>query len=332
MYPNALIQGQNFRQLMLQRVFHEVANDKRTWGDYVKSLAGPGYAVNDLVKSMYKSANEHLWKGGDHLLLTRMYELEEKGYSIDEARVKAEKDIFNYRVPTHVGAVLLGTTGSHNVGEIFRRPIVQMFGRYHYGIARSLATIAKDIVAPLTGQDRIDALGKVTAMGLLALGVHPALNWGLRQIPGNADNHISVPWPGQIGWLHAAGKFAADHNWMSATGRLFSLAPFWDLLDRVRTNRDVFGRHIIEDRSSLTGKAAQAIEGAARAIPGPGQYFLEAMKPGGIENVLGKYFGADVHAPPDPRQPKWDARDAAAARRRENNDGFTQFLKRLTGQ
>jgi hypothetical protein len=280
----------NFYRTLMHKVFNEQLGDEATWGTYAKTLGLAG--VRDLVKAEYKWSQRALWAVNDMFLLQRQFELERKGLATRDAIFQAEKDIPNYRVPSEV-------MGSHALSEILRSPNWINFGRYKYGQIRAIASMVKDMVGPgVSGADRIDAIGKATVMAALAVGVYPLINKGIQQLTGNPDASLRAFGP--LSLSDAITGFATGQkNWVSALSSFASLAPVLDLADKVRTNRDVFGKSIINPAHTAPGQGGDALRAAIGQFY-PGQLLLQTLRPGGTAASLGALVGLKL--PPAPQR------------------------------
>lgn len=315
----ASTQTENFHQMMLNKLMHEIAGDKNTWGSYAKSLGFK--AVGDLVNTMYRQSRRALWMVGDMFMLQRQFELERThGLAMRDAIFQAEKDIPNYRVPSEV-------LGSHKMGELLRSPNFLNFGRYKYGQIRAIYLTVRDMVGPArSASERLEAAGKATILAAMGMGVYPLINAGLQNLTGNKDAEVK-PF-GPLSVINAAIGFAqGQKSWLAAVSSFVTAAPVWDLANKLRTNKDVFGRDIISDKATPLGKGIQALEAAAKQFY-PGQLLVDAMKPGGVAKSAGNLVGLNLATKPDPKQQaKWDKRDAAIAKARERKDPIESWVR-----
>lgn len=325
----ASTQTENFHNMMMTKLFHEQAAG-RQWSDYVTSLMGPGYAVADLVRAEYRASRKILWGGNDIFMLQRQFELERQGMSTRQAIFEAEKDIPNYRVPSEV-------MGSHAMSEALQDPRFINFGRYNYGLMRALALMVHDLVGPAaTGQERLDAVGKFTALGALALGAYPMANYGINYI-GKAltgDDGWSVRKFGPLGRVNAAYELlTGSRDWPAAVSSFITLGPLLGVVRMVAENLDHWGRPVVNNKATWIGKVVQGLEATANEFY-PSQLILQALQNGkkGVERDVANLIGLLYKPPVDPEaQKKWDARAQAEATTRERRDTIEQWLKRQLG-
>ena len=319
------VETQNFYKVVQNQLFHTMLHDQHTWGDYVKTVMGPGHAVVDFVKAMYRGSNEAMWLMNDMMLLQRQFELESKGLSAREAIQNAEKDIPNYRVPSEV-------MGSPALSQFLTSSKYAVFGRYHYGMLRSLALMVRDLAGPSrSASERMKAAGKLTMLGVMGLGAMPLINSGLQQLTGNPN--AGLRWAGPLSVLHAVTGLATHQvNWLSAMSSIFSMAPQLQIARAATTNKDIFGNDIVYGQSSLRNQVIQGLEGAANETY-PGQMMLNMMKPGGTEKTIGSMLGVNLPFEHTPEQEaKWVKKAKGLAKYHEKHDAIESWVNEHFGQ
>jgi hypothetical protein len=312
MYANT--QTENFYNLVQHKLFNEQMGDP-AWTRFAKTL-GFG-TVKDLVQAEYKASRSMLWMMNDVFLLQRQFELERKGLPVREAIAQSERDIPNYRVPPEV-------LGMRKISELLQSPNWVNFGRYKYGQISAIGNMVHDMVGPgVTGAQRFDALGKATVMAAIGLGVYPLLNTALRRVSGNPDAEVR-PF-GPFALTDAAWKFASGQkDWAAAISSFASLAPMLDLAGKIRSNRDTFGRPIINDKSTAANQVASLTEAGINEFY-PGQLLLQALKPGGVEKALGSLIGMNLgkkYVESEAQQ----KREQGIATSHDRNDPFMKLL------
>lgn len=312
---------ENFHQMLLTKLFHEQTADPKTWGQYAKSL---GVSLADLVKAEYRWSRKTLWAANDMFMLQRQFELERQGLPMREAIRQAEKDIPNYRVPSEV-------MGSHAMSEFLKSPNIMNFGRYKYGQIRALALVVDDL-ARGSKEERIDAVGKLTMLGAIGLGFYPLLNNGNAPGPIEAHAGFGMKAFGPFSLINAATEFTAGQkDWLSSVSSFVGLSPMIDIARRFTTNRDVWGRKIVDDKATWVGKAVQGLEAVGTTFP-PSQMLLTAIKDGDINRAIGGLIGTTFKKPVDEaKKSKWDQIEQARAYARERGDNLEQWVKRQLG-
>jgi hypothetical protein len=315
------VANQNFYKLMLEKAFREQVEDPQTWAGIARNL-GFG-TVKDMVKAEYRWASKMLWAANDVFMLQRQFELMGKGMDARRAIAEAEKDIPNYRVPSEV-------MGKRWISEAIQNPNLFMFGRYKYGQFRAYSEMIKDLVKGGTEGQRKDAIGKLLVLGIIGLGAYPLASAALRKVTGNQSASIMPSGPFSI--PSAAIDLAqGQRDWMSFMSSVVTPAPTLEILRDVTTNRDVFGRPIIEPQSSPMGKAVQAGEYAAGRL-GPVEPLLEATRPGGAASAVGRQFRAKLPSPQSERgRAVGRMIERRQATKRESKDKVERWLKDTLG-
>lgn len=311
----------DFYRVVMHKIFNEQLGDEATWGTYAKTLGLAG--VRDLVKAEYKWSQRALWAVNDMFMLQRQFELERKGLATRDAIFQAEKDIPNYRVPSEV-------MGSHVLSEILRSPNWINFGRYKYGQVKAIGSMVKDMVGPnVTGQARIDAIGKATVMAAMATVAYPLINNGIQQLTGNPDASLRAFGPFALSNA-IQGFYEGQKNWVSAVSSFMSLAPVIDLATKIKTNQDVFGRKIINPAHTGPEQVGDAMRAAIGQFY-PGQLLLQTLKPGGTEASIGSLLGLSL--PPVPQQrPAYERREENIYRRQMRKEWLDKLKTRKAAQ
>jgi len=248
------------------------------WGPIADKMGVPLKKLSDWI---YNNSSKVMWAANDMFLTQRILELEEKGLTRQQAINKAEKDIPNYRLPTTIN-------GSGKVARIFQQamadPTVLSFGRYHYGMFNSYANIVKEALSAHSSLgDRVEAAGKMVAMGVLAFVVYPALDktWqlltGNDKASANRRGPISVP-------SHIAAALQGKEDIMSAARSSLTVPPVWSTALETLSNKDWRGKPIMEPgdvSGDLKGKGRALVQGAehvARGLVSPYATLSNALK------------------------------------------------------
>jgi len=142
-----------------------------------------GMAPVKLISSIYNASSKALWAVSDMFMVQRLLELERKGVAPRQAIEMAERHIPNYRIPPRL-------LGSRALKQTFSNPFLFNFSRYHYGVLKGFANLAKEITSG-NPEDMSHAAGAIMAFGVIQLAVWPALSALLQKITN--DESFSVP-------------------------------------------------------------------------------------------------------------------------------------------
>lgn len=153
----------------------------------------------ELGKALLETGHRWLWGYGDILMMQRYFDLTDRGMPREQAIRSAEQDIPNYRVPSEAW----DGKGGRAMSELMQNPAITVFGRYHYGLLKSMADMARKTVGG-SGPDRAQALGKILTLGVLAFAIQPIVNQALQSITGNKH----AEWP--LGGLVKAARGALE--------------------------------------------------------------------------------------------------------------------------
>lgn len=254
----------DFYMAMAKKFGMEMERDPARWGPIAQKL---GFnKVADMTAAYYKAMNKVLWWANDVFMLQRVFELEGRGLSRAEAIKEAEKHIPNYRIPSQV-------MGSRMFSEVMQDPAVTSFGRYHYGVWNSYSNMVSDLVKG-SKKERIEAVGNMMALGLLAYGVYPIVDYGLHKLTGNEDIRKLRRGPAAI--PDAVYKLLGpkEKSMTDIIGNSITLSPVFKEGIQQLSNRDLFtGKNIsepAEERKTKFGKVlAQKGEHLAGALVAP---------------------------------------------------------------
>ncbi len=301
----------NFYQTMLEAASKDITADPKVG----KAM---GFNPVEVGKALYDVSHKILWNVNDMVMLQRYLELQSKGMSKRQAIAETEKWVANYRIPSQV-------MKSRAAAELFKRGDILKFGRYTYGKWRAIGEMARGMLRKdATPAERMDALGKVVALGVMGLIVYPAMDKAAQMLTGNKKAKVGRG--GELGPIDAA--LDPEKDVASKISSIATPAPAIQIGMEVSNNRDLFtGKHIVEPQSSPLGQAVQGGEYAAGQFY-PAQLGMDAMKPGGAEQSLGRLAG--VNLPPegrDARMAKGKRYDRRQARTREKKDPVEQWIK-----
>lgn len=315
------VANKDFHAAMIKKLGGEIEADPKSWAPVAK-MFGFANPVN-LAKQVYKLSSKSLWSVSDMFMLQRQFELMRKGMPVRQAIAEAEKDIPNYRMPSHIGG---DKPINRALAEVLKNPNLFMFGRYRYGQFKAYAHLAKDLV----GKDvppgaRKEASGRLFVMAAMAMGGYPILDAVLKAVTGNKDAEVhrgggmSIP---QAVYETMSGKKTVGQGMSSVA----QLGPVADITSELLNWRDGLGRNIIEPKSTLKGKAVQAAEYAGSKVA-PINTAMQATKPDGAAQAAGNMAALSI--PPPKRaanRAKSSFYDQRRAARREARDPMVQAL------
>jgi len=227
-----------------------IERDPATYGPIAKTL---GVGVDDMVKGIYSASKHAMWYTNDVMLTQLVKEQMRNGLSMPEAIVHAEKYFPNYRVASRL-------MGSRLISKVMQSPELSAFGRYHGGVFKAYANVAKDLLNPnATGKQRTEAVGHLMMMGALMFGVYPVLDKAAKWLTDNPDASLYRRGPAAI--PNVLLRAAQGHGDISQTLRdTFTVPPLVSTLDEVRQNMDYAHKPIMEP-----GDVTQALHGSGKA-------------------------------------------------------------------
>jgi hypothetical protein len=232
---------------LVEGLDRHVKADPGAWAEIAKA-AGHANPV-ELVKGIYNLSRKFLWGVGDVLKLTRQYELEAKGMSRAEAIKETEKHIVSYRVPTEVGSRVLGERGGRMLSQLMQSPVIFAFGRYHYGLLKSLASVGRDLAVG-TAKERMRAVDSALMMGVVYLGYRVADDQ-VRKLLGNQD--ASIKRSGIFGLEDLVEKAAAgEKDARDVIQRIMTLNPAFSFLADLYEERDPYtGQKVVREQDLI---------------------------------------------------------------------------------
>ncbi len=195
---------------ILKTLGHEITSaDPAGLAQAAKKL---GMTAKDYAVGFEKGIAHAVFKYGDYLMMQHIVQQMDKGMSLREARLDAEKFLATYRLPSRTG-------GSGKLArmttEMLGGPNKLMFGRFERAKARFWYNLVADSLKTLnptargfTLQQRMDTVGRVTATVALIALIGPAvINPILQSITKDKNAHVNLG--GAAGWMQSALK-AAD--------------------------------------------------------------------------------------------------------------------------
>jgi Inorganic Pyrophosphatase len=245
----------------IAKAFHEdiVANPSK-WGPIADKLGVP---LKKLGQAVYDASSKVMWAGNDAFMTQRVMELMRKGKTMREAIIDTERDIPNYRLPTKIiGSGDKGRQLALAMGD----PRILSFGRYHYGMMNSYAGIVKDALGKdATAGDRLEAVGKLMATGMLGLVVFPLLDQLQKKMTGNEGatqqrrGPVSIP-------SHIAGALQGKEDVMSAARATATIPPLYQTILETLSNHDFRGKPVVEPGDVAAAAKGSAVAGGRAAL------------------------------------------------------------------
>lgn len=254
----------------------QISREPTKWDPVVKTLGLQ--SVRELTDAIYKGSSRVMWAANDMFLTQLVKENMRRGMDMKEAIVTAERHIPNYRVPTEVFS-------SRMLSQFMQDPLVSAFGRYRYGVFNSYAHIVKGLVNG-TGEQRIEAVGNLMAMGMLAFMVYPVLNKWAEYITGNKHAEQRPRGPLAIP-THLFRTFvdkSKPENVSTLLKATLTMPPLPAAVLEAYNNKDWAGRDVVQEGrirgvKDLARRGVQAGEHMARSLISP---------LGSAENAIGR--------------------------------------------
>ncbi len=232
----------DFFEHILKAVGENVVRQPSKWGPIADVLR---VGTTDLVKMLYTGSAKALWSVSDMMLVQRILELEQKGMGTQEAIHEAEKHLPNYRIPTEVMGSRALAQGLKNVG-------LTEFSRYHYGMIKSVAHMARDLVSPkATLKERFEAMGSIMATGVLMAIVTPYLSKKLQQATGDEKIEYSPKGSTVIPQSFWDTFVTGKGDIFSFLNRMITINPVLQTAVEAVKNRDMFTGHNIVSPGDL---------------------------------------------------------------------------------
>lgn len=292
------IEARNFHEVMFRKGLSEITRDGHALSTLMHSFKLHGISPQQVIGAIYKASSKALWRANDVLLLQRQYELADKGMAARSAIHEAEKDIPNYRIPSRV---LHDSKTGRVISDALRDPNLAMFGRYRYGQIKAWGTMFHDLYQG-SAEERTEAAGRFLVAAIIAGGVYPMLDKGVQKLTGSKEARV-----------HRGGGFTipdaaaqmekGQKGWLGFMSSIAALPPATERVLQAPTNRDAFGRRIVEPDSTHAEKAAEIGEYVAGSV-NPLQTAIEASKPDGARRSAARAAMVD-----------WPADDAAKKRK-----------------
>lgn len=261
MYPRVITK--DFMGNLARGFGEAVKKDPSKWDPIARQF---GIGPSDLVRAVYNASSKTMWAANDMFYTQHVKELMNEGLDMKQAIIQAERHIPNYRIP----AAVMGTgVGARIAAQVFSEPALTLFGRYHAGIYNSYANIAKDLVHG-NGGAKLDAVGNLFAMGLMAFAIYPMLDRAVHWLTGN--NQASMQRRGSLSLpSHVVAATRGKEDPLSALRTTFPLSPLLTIPMEQLTNRDFRGKPILERQDFSRAAHGDAV-GAANLAAQEGDY------------------------------------------------------------
>lgn len=251
-----------------------------------------GMGPSDLARAVYKASSKVMWAANDMFLTHAVLENMGRGMEMQDAITHAERHIPNYRIPS---TIMGSEKGARIFSQLMADPTFMVFGRYHYGVFNSYAHIAKDLIQG-NGAAKVEAVGNLFALGMLALAVYPVMDKMAQMLTGNdkaSQNRrgpLAVP-------THAGGALGGKEPWSSALRSTLTVSPLITTAIDAFNNKDFRGKDIIErgdvqraaqgNLHAAGNVAKQATGFLARSLIAPaGTAMAAASKGEGVASTL----------------------------------------------
>jgi hypothetical protein len=259
-------------QLLFNAAGAKLLRDPVKWDPIAKIL---GVNSKDLLNSVYNASRNAMWLASDVITTQAYLENRLKGMTDMQAMHTTEAHVPPYKLPT---TVVTQGMGGRAAAKALKSPLIS-FGPYHYGLINSFAHIVKDAVsANASPSERIDAFGKLMALGLLMYVVKPAADKLVQKVTGDEDAE-SAP-RGPMVPLSMVAKAARGETDVGAVARgIVTISPLTTFGISALAQRDFTGREVLDpgtfrdamsgDMSALAKVLVEEGDFAARGLVSP---------------------------------------------------------------
>lgn len=341
-YPT--VKTRRFIEASANAVGEEMIRNPSKYGPLADAF---NVSAEKIGKYVYDNSSKIMWMANDMFLTQRVLELQAKGLSTDQAIKQTERDIPNYRVPpqffTGNKSGKMADFG-RNISRLVQSPELLSFGRYHYGMLNSYAGIFKGAFGKdATPGERLEAAGKLVALGIIAFGVYPIMDKFAQKVTGNEDAEQQRRGPLTIP-THLAKAAQGKEDVAAAARSTTTLPPLVTTVLETLNNKDWRGKSIVEPGDVQAGvhgdlkrggrALVQEAEHAARGLVSPYGTFSTSEKkadePGaaGIAKAAGRAVrdqALDVKNPSEASRKfarKQDIINDKNSRQREKKGGY----------
>ena len=267
-YPS--VRTRKFIEQVAKAVGEKMSEDPKTgWRGVAQQAGVPFKALHDAI---YNNSSKVMWAANDMFLTQRYLELKQKGYSPKEAIARAERDIPNYRVPSRFAG---SGSKARALSLIAQDNTVFAFSRYHVGMMNAYSDMARGLLGPKSNvADRVEALGKVLALGALA-AAYPIADKVAKAVTGNEDAIQNRRGPMSIPYhLNEAAQGREDIA--SAARTTMTMQPMISTLMEAIYNKDFRGKPVVEP-GDLRAAAHGDVRAAGRAAVQEGEHTARGL-------------------------------------------------------
>jgi hypothetical protein len=251
----------------LGRAFGETINKAPSKWDPIARVFG--ISSKDLADSVYRNSSKLMWAANDMIYTQSYLEKLEKGMTPQEAMIRTEQHIPNYRLPTTI-------MGSRAAAKVVGEPLAFAFSPYHYGMFNSYAHDVKDLIKG-TGAERVDAIGKIMVMGAMGMVMYPMLDKAASYITGNPDAEAHRRGP--IAIPNALVRAFQGHGDITQSLRsTMTLSPLAATAMEAYNNRDYANREILQKGTvARIGTGPNRLQAAGSAAVQEGEHVARGL-------------------------------------------------------
>lgn len=299
---SALLSGDartnQFHEMLVNKGAQELVEDPQSFREIAKSFGEKLVGTPaQLYQRIQDASHKAMWMTSDIMMMQRVMELQEKGYTAREAIRKAEEMIPNYRVPAQV----FDGQGGRMLHHVFANNRLFSIGRYHYNKLNAWGTMFRKIAKGST-EERQEALGQFLVAGILGAVVIPAIDKGIKIATGNPNARVRRG--GLLAVPDAMGRMASgDESVAQGIASILDISPMASLASEEIRQKDYFGEDVTSPYRSPLGNAVSEAELPAREF-GPVNMGLEALSGSyGPGRVGGNLLGVDMPKKPHGKPP-----------------------------
>jgi hypothetical protein len=231
------------------------------WWDPIARTLGVG--PSDLARGVYDNSRNVMWSFHDALYKQLYLEARRKGMSAEDAVNAVEHRFGSYRMPTRI-------LKSRLAQQILSDRAFVAFGQYHRRVFGTVADSLKDLVVG-TGKERIDAAGRLVALGMMGLMAKFVLDRFAQYATG--DEHAQSIRRGPLGpGTHLANVFGEGEDIGSFQRGAVTLSPLLGTIVQEIANQEWNGQPIVK-----SGHAVAAAQYLNRGEPTAALAHIGAM-------------------------------------------------------
>lgn len=250
MYTN--VATEDMTEKVLGKFGEYMDQNKPAWDQIAKRM---GVEAKDIGKAVVKASRHITWASNDVFYKSLYLDNRAKGMDPQHAVNATEKDIPNYRVQHEL-------FGSRALSKFQQDTLASGFGRYHTGMMNAFGNIADGLVHG-DKTEKLEAMGKIVALGVLGMIIKPYLDEKAKYITGN--RHAEMMPRGPLTPINELGKaLTGKADIMAPVRSVVSLSPFLAAMDEFYKNKDFGGRNIVEP-GDVALAAKGSMPAAARA-------------------------------------------------------------------